>query len=640
MQEENYYKLLKEIFVNKESVVTELINLEAILRLPKGTEHFISDVHGEYDAFDHVLRNGSGSVKEKIKECFNETEVDVDDLATLIYYPEEKIQLEKMDKTTPEMKAWYAQKIQLLIPVVNYTSRKYTRSKVHKALPDRFSYIIEELLTENQQETDKQAYIQAIIDNVIQLKQAAPLISALCYVIQRFVVDHLHVVGDIYDRGPAPDLIMERLIHYHSVDIQWGNHDIIWLASMAGSPLALVNVLRICARYGNLGIIEERYGVNLRPLVEYSWKHYTVKDKFTPKLEDETSFSAKEKNNLNKIQQATALLQFKLEGQLIKRRPEFLMDERRMLDFIDYTKSTIQLQGKTYSLVDFSAPTVDPADPCALTKEEEQLVKNLLRSFQTSEPLQRHMNFLMEKGSMYLRYNGNLLLHGCIPLHQNGDFKSFRLGQKHYSGKDLLDFFDEQIRYSYEHPDISNDFATDLLWYLWTGECSSLFGKKVMATFERYYIEDPQTHHEEKNAYYRLRNQEAICKEILKDFDLSTTGHIINGHTPVKANKGENPIKANGSMLVIDGGFAKSYQKETGLAGYTLLFNSYGLQLVAHQPFSSVNEAVTQQIDILSTKRLVEEVESRTTVAQTNIGKKLIQEKEALEKLYKNYDVY
>lgn len=640
MKEENYYKLLKEIFVNKESVVTELINLEAILRLPKGTEHFISDVHGEYDAFDYVLRNGSGSVKEKIKECFNETEVDIDDLATLIYYPEEKIKLEKMTKETADMKAWYAQKIQLLIPVVNYTSRKYTRSKVHKALPDRFSYIVEELLTEKQQETDKQDYIQAIIDNVIQLNQAASLISALCYVIQRFVVDHLHVVGDIYDRGPAPDLIMERLIHYHSVDIQWGNHDIIWLAGMAGSPLALMNVLRICARYGNLGIVEERYGVNLRPLVEYSWKHYTVRDKFIPKLEDETSFSAEEKNNLNKIQQATAILQFKLEGQLIKRRPEFLMDERRMLDFIDYTKSTIQLQGKTYSLVDFSAPTIDPADPCALTKEEEELIKNLLRSFQNSEPLKRHMDFLMKKGSMYLRYNGNLLLHGCIPLHQNGDFKSFRLGQKHYSGKELLDFFEEQIRYSYDHPEVSNDFATDLLWYLWTGECSSLFGKKEMATFERYYIADSGTHHEEKNAYYRLRNQESICKEILKDFDLPTNGHIINGHTPVKAYKGENPIKANGSMLVIDGGFAKSYQKETGLAGYTLLFNSYGLQLVAHQPFSSVNEAVTQQIDILSTKRLVEEVERRTTVAQTNIGKKLIQEKEALETLYKNYDVY
>ncbi|MDN6639322.1 MAG: fructose-1,6-bisphosphatase [Tetragenococcus sp.] len=640
MLEENYYRLLKEKFVNKESVVTELINLEAILRLPKGTEHFISDVHGEYDAVDHVLRNGSGSVKEKLAECFNESIVDIDDLATLIYYPEEKIQLEKEKKTSAEMKEWYAQNIRLLTPVVNYTSRKYTRSKVHKALPVRFSYIIEELLTENQQETDKQAYIQVIIDNVIQLDQAAPLISALCYVIQRFVVDHLHVVGDIYDRGPAPDLIMERLIHYHSVDIQWGNHDIIWLASMAGSPLALINVLRICARYGNLTIIEDRYGVNLRPLVEYAHKYYTALDKFAPKLDDENSFSATEKDSLNKIQQATAILQFKLEGQLIKRRPEFLMGERNMLDLIDYTNATIQLNGKTYSLVDFAAPTVDPADPCTLTEEEDELVKKLLHSFQTSEPLKRHMDFLLEKGNMYLCYNGNLLLHGCIPLHQNGDFKSFRVGQEQYSGKNLLDFFEEQIRYSYSHPEISADFATDLLWYLWTGECSSLFGKKVMATFERYYIEDPHTHREEKNAYYRLRNQEAICQEILKDFNLPITGHIINGHTPVKAYKGENPIKANGSMLVIDGGFAKSYQKETGLAGYTLLSNSYGLQLVAHQPFSSVKEAVEQQIDILSTKRLVERVESRTTVAQTNIGKKLIQEKKALENLYKNYDFY
>ncbi|MDN6665177.1 MAG: fructose-1,6-bisphosphatase [Tetragenococcus koreensis] len=640
MPEENYYRLLKETFGNKENVVTELINLEAILHLPKGTEHFISDVHGEYEAFDHVLRNGSGSVKEKIAECFNEKDIDIDDLAALIYYPEEKIQLEKDSRTPAELKKWYVQKIQLLITVVNYASRKYTRSKVHKALPSRFSYIIEELLTEKQQETDKQAYIQAIIDNVIQLNQAAPLISALCYVIQRFVVDHLHVVGDIYDRGPAPDLIMERLIHYHSVDIQWGNHDIIWLASMAGSPLALINVLRICARYGNLTIIEDRYGINLRPLVEYAYKYYPKLDKFSPKLDDETNFSAAEKDSLNKIQQATAILQFKLEGQLIKRRPEFLMNERNMLDLIDYTKETIELNGKTYSLADFTAPTIDPANPCALTYEEEQLLEKLLRSFQISEPLKRHMDFLMERGSMYLCYNGNLLLHGCIPLHQNGDFKSLRVGQTHYSGKSLLDFFEEQIRYSYNHPDISADFATDLLWYLWTGECSSLFGKKVMATFERYYVEDKQTHHEEKNAYYRLRNQEAICQEILKDFNLPLTGHIVNGHTPVKANKGENPIKANGRMLVIDGGFAKSYQKETGLAGYTLLSNSYGLQLVAHQPFSSVKESIEQRNDILSTKRLVERVESRTTVSETNIGKKLNQEKKALETLYENYDFY
>lgn len=498
MLEENYYRLLKDTFNNKENVITELINLEAILHLPKGTEHFVSDVHGEYDAFDHVLRNGSGSVKEKLTECLNTEDVDIDELASLIYYPEEKIHLEKENKTQEEIRSWYVQKIQLLITVVNHASRKYTRSKVHKALPSRFSYIIEELLTEKQQETDKQAYIQAIIDNVIRLHQATALISALCYVIQRFVVDHLHVVGDIYDRGPAPDLIMERLINYHSVDIQWGNHDIIWLASMAGSPLALINVLRICARYGNLTIIEDRYGINLRPLVEYSHKYYSVSDKFSPKLEDEDSFTISEKDNLNKIQQATAILQFKLEGQLIKRRPEFLMDKRAMLDSIDYTKKTIQLGDKRYSLVDFTAPTIEPATPCSLTKEEERLIKSLLRSFQSSEPLKRHMDFLMEKGSMYLCYNGNLLLHGCIPLHQNGDFKSLRIGKRQYSGKKLLDFFEEQIRYSYTQPNVTNDFATDLLWYLWTGECSSLFGKKIMATFERYYIEDKKTHYEEK----------------------------------------------------------------------------------------------------------------------------------------------
>lgn len=641
MSEDKYYTLLKEKFQNKENVVTEIINLEAILHLPKGTEHFVSDVHGEYEAFDHVLRNGSGSVKEKLVECFAGTSVDINDLATLIYYPEEKMQLDRAELSREERVDWYAEKIQLLIQTINFSSRKYTRSKVRKALPKRFSYIIEELLTESQKEPDKEGYFHAIIDKIIQLNQASALITDLCELIQRFVVDHLHVVGDIYDRGPAPDHIMERLIQHHSVDIQWGNHDIVWIAAMAGSPIAIMNLLRICARYGNLDIVEDRYGINLRPLVEYSKTHYVPNEKFAPRIDSgDEELTAVEKDHLNVVQQATTILQFKLEGQLIKRRPSFGMNARNMLPQIDYEKLEITLKGRTYPLVNFQMPTIDPADPCRLTKEEERLLNRLVLSFQASEKLQRHTDFMLEKGSMYLCYNGNLLLHGCIPLHENGDFKSLRINQKQHSGKELLDFFEEQVRSSYKHPEIPDDLATDLLWYLWTGESSSLFGKNAMTTFERYYIEDKATHKEEKNPYYHLRNQEGVCLEILQTFHLPLSGHIINGHTPVKAKKGESPIKAKGRLLVIDGGFAKSYQKETGLAGYTLLSNSYGLQLVAHQPFSSVEESVAQGTDIHSTKRLIERVEDRTTVESTNIGQKLAEEMAALEKLYQNYEKY
>lgn len=641
MMDKKYYGLLKEKFQNKENVVTEIINLEAILHLPKGTEHFLSDVHGEFAAFDHVLRNGSGSVKEKLVECFAEAaNVDIDDLATLIYYPEEKISLALSGKTAEEKTNWYAENIQRLIQAVNFAGRKYTRSKVRKALPSHFSYIIEELLTEAQKEPGKEDYFHGIIDKIIDLQQASALIIDLCYLIQRFVVDHLHVVGDIYDRGPAPDFIIERLIEHHSVDVQWGNHDIVWIAAMAGSPIAMVNLLRICARYGNLDIVEDRYGISVRPLIEYSQKHYLPSEKFAPHVDDEQSLSDMERKNLNLVQQATAILQFKLEGQLIARRPEFDMKDRGMLAQINYQTKEIQLYNNHYPLTNFQAPTVDPSNPCALTTEEKELLEKLLVSFQASEKLRRHMDFLIEKGNMYLCYNGNLLLHGCIPLHENGDFKSFRLKKKQYSGKELLDLFEKQVRKSYQQPEISDDLATDLLWYLWTGECSSLFGKQAMTTFERYYIEDKATHKEEKNAYYRLRNEESICQEILQTFGLPVTGHIVNGHTPVQAKKGESPIKANGRLLVIDGGFAKSYQSQTGLAGYTLLSNSYGLQLVAHQSFSTVEDAVLQKTDILSTKRLIEAVEERIPVRQTNTGQKLLEEMEALEVLYQKYEKF
>ena len=637
---EKYFQLLKGQFTEKEDVLTEMINLEAILQLPKGTEHFVSDVHGEYEAFNHVLRNGSGSVRAKVEESLAGYPPEaVTDLCTLIYYPREKTALEKTRHEDKEaLNQWYREQIYLLSQVTVYAGRKYTRSKMRKSFPPKFAYVIEELLNEMTNKKDKIDYYTSIIDKIIELNQASRLIRALAASIQRLVVDHLHVVGDIYDRGPPPDDIMERLIGLHSVDIQWGNHDIVWLAAKGGSRPALMNLIRIQARYGNLAILEDRYGMNLRALIEYSQKYYTSLPTFEPMIDASDHCSKNERLLCNQIQQACAILQFKLEGQLIKRRPDFQMAHRLVLDQIDYAQQTITIKGQTYPLNDFVAPTIDPLDPCRLTSEEEGLLAHLLTNFQDSEKLSRHMDFMFEKGQMYLCYNQNLLFHGCIPLHENGDFKSLRIENQSYAGKELLDFYQEQVAICYQNPKVYDDLATDLMWYLWVGECSSLFGKKDMTTFERYYILDKSSHLEEKNAYYELRNEEAICQEILQAFGLPKDGHIINGHTPVKEKQGESPLKANKRLIVIDGGFAKAYQKTTGIAGYTLLSNSYGMQLAAHQPFTSIQDAVENGTDIHSVMRLVESVEERKKVAETNIGQKLKQESQDLLYLYQNFD--
>lgn len=641
--DEKYYRLLKKDYVSREAILTEIINLSAICELPKGTEHFVSDVHGEYFAFNHVLRNGSGSIREKICDCFPEMSSDeITDLAVLIYYPNEKLELVIIDKDLSELTAWYRIKIVQLLQVTQLVGGKYTRSKVRKALPESFRYIIEELLEESDNHTDKKDYFESIIDNIISLHQADELITVLANTIRRLVVDHLHVVGDIYDRGPYPDLIMDRLMALPSVDIQWGNHDIVWMAILAGSPLAMMNVIRICARYGNLNIIEDRYGISLRPIISYARKYYCPTTAFEPLLSiDEGQLvSAEEKIVLNILQQAASILQFKLESQLIARRPELHLQHRDVLNQINYDTQEITLADVSYPLTDFQVPTIDPKNPSALTDEEAQLLEKLLISFYSSEKLHRHVDFLLEKGGMYLCYNDNLLIHGCLPLYENGDFESLRVKDKMYSGKALLDFFEQQVRKSFENPEISDDFSTDILWYLWMGECSSLFGKYAMTTFERYYINDKKTHEEKKNAYYNLRDNEIIVKKILKEFRLPENGHIINGHTPVKEKFGENPIKAHGKLIVIDGGFSKPYRKETGIAGYTLLYNSYGIQLVAHQPFTSVEEAVNQGTDIVSTKRLVDKASKRVKVKNTNVGKQLQKEIEDLKYLFKHYSDY
>ncbi len=625
-----YLDLLAKRFDSEEKVVTEIINLEAILNLPKGTEHFVSDLHGEYQAFQHVLRNGSGRVKEKIRDLFKDkwSEKEINEFATLVYYPKEKLQLKRNDfDNEEELHQWYTEIIEHMIELISYASSKYTRSKLRKTLPSQFVYIIEELLYKTDEFTNKKHYYTKIIQQIISLGQAEKLIIGLAYTTQKLVVDHLHVVGDIYDRGPEPDKIMDTLINYHSVDIQWGNHDVLWLGAFAGSKVCLANIIRISARYDNLDIIEDVYGINLRPLLNLAEKYYDDNPAFRPKTDSDDKLSDQERTQITKIHQAIAMIQFKLESPIIKRRPYFDMSERLLLEKMDYDKNEITIYGKTYPLENSCFATVNREKPDQLLEEEEQVMDKLLFSVQQSEKLARHMKFLMKKGSLYLKYNGNLLIHGCIPLDEKGNMEKMVIENKSYAGRNLLDVFEYYLRHAFAHPEQTDDLATDMVWYLWSGEYSSLFGKREMTTFERYFIKDKQSHKEIKNRYYHLRENEETCRKILMEFDLDPDqGHIINGHTPVKEIDGENPIKANGKMIVIDGGFSKAYQSTTGIAGYTLLFNSYGMQLVAHKKFNSKEEVLRNGTDVLSVKRLVDKELERKKVLETNIGEELLQE--------------
>ncbi|MGG2087431.1 fructose-1,6-bisphosphatase [Priestia aryabhattai] len=634
-----YLDLLAQKYDTEEKVVTEIINLEAILHLPKGTEHFVSDLHGEYQAFQHVLRNGSGNVKEKIKDLFKNvlSDKEINEFATLVYYPEEKLPLIKAQfRNKKELYEWYKEIIDRMLNLISYASSKYTRSKLRKALPEQFVYIIEELLYKTDEFTNKEQYYTKIVQQIVSLGQADKLIIGLAYTTQRLVVDHLHVVGDIYDRGPEPDKIMDTLINYHSVDIQWGNHDVLWLGAFAGSKVCLANIIRICARYDNLDIIEDVYGINLRPLLNLAEKYYDDNPAFRPKVSSSDKLSDHERLQITKIHQAIAMIQFKLESPIIKRRPFFNMSERLLLEKIDYDKNEITIYGNTYQLENSCFATVNPEQPDQLLEEEEQVMERLLLSVQHSEKLARHMKFLMKKGSLYLKYNGNLLIHGCIPLDEEGNMEKMTIEDKTYGGRNLLDVFEHYLQEAFAHPEETDDLATDMVWYLWTGEYSSLFGKRAMTTFERYFISDKATHKEKKNPYYYLRENEEVCQNILAEFNLNPDhGHIINGHTPVKEIEGENPIKANGRMIVIDGGFSKAYQSTTGIAGYTLLYNSYGMQLVAHKHFNSKEEILLEGTDVLSVKRLVDKELERKMVLETNVGEELLKEISILKDLRK-----
>ncbi|WP_280739167.1 MULTISPECIES: fructose-1,6-bisphosphatase [unclassified Enterococcus] len=602
----------------EQKILTEVINLAAIQELPKGTEHFISDLHGEYEAFEHILRNGSGSIREKVRILFQDSlsEMEQRELCFIIYYPEEMLQ-----NWQTESSEWQTLMAQL-VKVTRFSSSKYTRSKVRKALPANFAYILEELLYQYDEDYNKAEYYQIIFDNIISLGLAADFCIVLAYLIQRFVVDHLHVLGDIFDRGPAPDKIIQRLMSLPSLDIQLGNHDILWIGAYSGSLPCLTNVLRIAARYGNLDLLQKAYGIDLTRVLEFSRCNYQPNPAFMPKVKT-TAFSQKELQDAMLLQQAFAMMQFKVEGQVIERRPEFQLDQRQLLEKLNLTKTSIHYFGEEKNIVNGCFQLVDCKHPYQLTVEEDEILQALLQQFQSSKALQEQLQFLVEKGTLYQKYNGNLLFHGCLPCDEKGNFLTVQLGKKKYQGLALMDFFQECITKSFAQPTIQDDLATDGLWYLWCGEGSSLFGKKTMKTFERYFLADKSTHKEIPNAYYALRNDEAFCEKILTTFGLKKSGHIINGHTPVKVKKGETPIKAHGKMLVIDGGLSEPYQKVTGIAGYTLLANSFGMTLVAHQPFVSKVVAINRRQDILSQREIVVRQSERVQVKATDIGQAL-----------------
>jgi len=634
-----YLKGLAKQFPTIASASTEIINLEAILNLPKGTEHFLTDIHGEYEQFNHVLKNGSGSVRRKIDEEFGNTLSlrDKKSLATLIYYPVEKLEI--IMEEEENLEDWYKITLHRLVQMTKRVSSKYTRSKVRKALPKDFAYVIEELITEKEEVQDKEAYYNGIINTIIKIGSAPGFITALCNLIQRMVVDHLHIVGDIYDRGKGPHVIMDTLTGYHSVDIQWGNHDVVWMGAASGHPACIATVIRIAARYGNLDTIEEGYGINLIPLVTFALKTYENVncDRFAIKYGE--GYNVNDLDMDMKIHKAISVLQFKLEGQIIKRRPDFKMDDRLLLDKIDFDKKTVVIYGKEYPMLDTEFPTIDPADPYCLTDEEMQVVSRLKDAFRHCEKLQRHVKFLFSKGGLYKVHNSNLLYHGCVPMDEEGNFSKVSVYGKEYSGKALYDVLDNYARKGFYSQDKQEKLkGQDIIWYIWAGPNSPVFGKDKMTTFERYFVEDKDTHKEKKNSYYRLMDDEDVLNHILEEFGLNTeTSHIINGHVPVELKKGETPIKCKGKLLIIDGGFSKAYHDKTGIAGYTLVANSHGMCLVSHDLFESKESAIRNESDIFSDSIVVETAPQRIRVADTDIGSELRTSIGQLENLLKAY---
>lgn len=635
-----YLQLLSQSFPTVAEASTEIINLQAILNLPKGTEHFLADIHGEYEAFIHVLKNASGNIKRKVNELFGNTlrETEKRELCTLIYYPEQKLELVKHNET--DIDDWYHITLHQLVAVCRDVSSKYTRSKVRKSLPADFSYIIQELLHEHTEDHDKTAYVNVIVDTIISTGRADDFIIAIANVIQRLAIDSLHILGDIYDRGPGAHIIMDTMRKYHSWDMQWGNHDILWMGAAAGNDACICNVIRLSLRYGNLPTLEEGYGINLVPLATFAMETYKNDPctEFIPKTTGGASQLDEKTLRLTaQMHKAIAVIQFKVESQIIAKHPEWKMNDRCLFEHVDYQNGTIDLQGKTYKMSSCSFPTINPAAPSELSPEEEILISKLHHSFSVCEKLHKHIRVMLQHGCMYGIYNNNLLFHASCPLNEDGSLKEVEIypGKK-YSGRALMHHTGMQIRTAFQQDSApeERDYAIDYFLYLWCGPDSPLFDKSKMATFERYFIADKETHVEEKGYYFKLRDDEEVIDHILDAFGVvGSNRHIINGHVPVRTLKGENPIKANGKLMVIDGGFSKAYHNETGIAGYTLVYHSRGFQLVQHEPFTSTEDAIQRGTDIKSTTQIVEMSNRRMLVADTDIGVELRKQIDDLEEL-------
>ena len=640
----HYLQLLAQSFPTIAEASTEIINLQAILNLPKGTEHFLADIHGEHEAFLHVLKNASGNIKRKVNELYGNTlrETELRELCTLIYYPEQKLELVKAKEE--DINDWYHITIHQLVAICRDVSSKYTRSKVRKSLPEDFSYIIQELLHERTEDANKAAYVNVIIDTIISTGRADDFIIAISTVIQRLAIDQLHILGDIFDRGPGAHIIMDTLTHYHNWDITWGNHDILWMGACAGNDACICNVIRLSLRYANLTTLEDGYGINLVPLATFAMETYGDDpcEEFQPSLSGGAeNIDDKTKRLTALMHKAIAVIQFKQEAKIYDRHPEWGMQERKLFDLIDYERGTIHLNGKDYQLISNHFPTINPAAPNELTDEEKVLMQKLHHSFMVSEKLRKHIRDLLRHGCMYAIYNDNLLFHAAVPLNEDGTLREVEIYPgRRYSGKDLFHHTGMLIRSAFENDTEANErqYAIDYFLYLWCGPESPLFDKSKMATFERYFINERETWHEEKGNYFRLRDNQVIAEKILDAFGINDPNrHIINGHVPVHVASGENPIKAGGLLMVIDGGFSQAYHKETGIAGYTLVYHSRGFELVQHEPFTSTRDAILRGTDIKSTTQIVEMANHRMLVADTDRGEELRQQIADLQELLYAY---
>ena len=631
-----YLELLSKSFPSIPATAAEIVRLQAILELPKTTEHFMSDIHGEYTYFSHILKNASGAIHDKINDSFGDLlgEEEKNSLARLLYYPEREL------AAAAHSDSWYRVTIHRLVAVCRQATDKYTRVKVRARLPKEYAYIIEELIDSDEHDPNKRKYFESIINSVIETGIADRFIVALANLISRLTVNQLHIVGDVFDRGPAAQMVMDDLMDMHGVDFVWGNHDILWMGAAMGNPACIANALRNSLKYGNFDMLEDGYGLNVRPLALFAMEQYGD-DPCTNFLPTHVTDCVAENSDVTaKLLKAITVIQFKLEGQVIKKHSEFEMDDRLLLDKIDYEKKTVMVYGKEYPMNDVDFPTVDPADPYNLTPDEEQVMARIQQAFVKCEKLQRHVRFLFSNAGRYKVHNSNLLYHGCVPMDEKGNFKAVDVDGKRYRGKELYDILDNYARkgyYSKNYP-AGMRRAQDYIWYIWAGPNSPVFGKDKMATFERYFIEDKETHKEIKNSYYSLLDNEEVLNRILEEFGLDThKSHIINGHVPVELKKGESPIKCDGKLLIIDGGFSKAYQSKTGIAGYTLVANSHGMRLVAHEPFESTEAAILHESDIFSDSTVVEVAANRIRVSDTDIGRELRESIKQLELLLQAY---